>query len=297
VAANFCDISLGSDTGGSIRNPASHCGIIALKPTYGLVSRYGLIDLAMSLDQIGPLSKDVSSAALMLEVIHGRDFKEGTTLDISQQDFVSHLSSDLREWKIGFAQEYKEFTEPKIVREIKKGLDRLSSNGAEIVDIEISNLSKGISTYYLIEFFSGTRKFDGRRFGHNIENVCGREVLRRIMLGRYISQKEYSGKYYKKALQFRSLIKKELLTVLNNVDIIAGPTVPKLPHKIGDEVTDPLVMYGYDLLTVPANLAGIPSGVIKVGNVKDIPVGMQIQSKPLGEQNILNVMCNLEGEK
>tara|TARA_B100001964_G_C14262626_1_gene616767 strand:- start:1219 stop:2541 length:1323 start_codon:yes stop_codon:yes gene_type:complete len=300
VAANFCDISLGSDTGGSIRNPASHCGIIGLKPTYGLVSRYGLIDLAMSLDQIGSLSKDVSSAALMLEVIQGRDFKEGTTLDISQQDFVSNLSSDLREWKIGFAQEYKEFTDPKIVREIKKGLDRLSSNGAEIVDIEISNLSKGISTYYLtvfVEFFSGTRKFDGRRFGYNIENVCGREVLRRIMLGRYISQKEYSGKYYKKALQFRSLIKKELLTVLNNVDIIAGPTVPKLPHKIGDKVTDPLVMYGYDLLTVPANLAGIPSGVIKVGNVKDIPVGMQIQSKPLGEQNILNVMCNLEGEK
>jgi aspartyl-tRNA(Asn)/glutamyl-tRNA(Gln) amidotransferase subunit A len=203
-------------------------------------------------------------------------------------------------WKIGFAREFEEFTEPKIVRAIKKGLDRLSDNGAEIVEVGLPNLGKGLSTYYLtvfVEFFSGTRKFDGRRYGRKIEDVCGREVLRRIMLGRYISQKEYSGKYYKKALQFRSLIKKELLDALRGVDVIAGPTVPKLPHKLGEEITDPLVMYGYDVLTVPTNLAGIPAGVVNAGRVKGIPVGMQIQGKPLGEQKVLNAMYAVEGDK
>ncbi len=300
VAANFCDIALGSDTGGSIRNPASHCGVVGFKPTYGLVSRYGLIDLAMSLEQIGPLARDVPSAALMLDVIAGRDLKEGTTLNLPKQDYVANHSADLDGWKIGFAREFEEFTEPKIIGEIKKGLDRLSDNGAEIVEVGLPNLGKGLSTYYLtvfVEFFSGTRKFDGRRYGHKIEDVCGREVLRRIMLGRYISQKEYSGKYYKKALQFRSLIKKELLTALRDVDVIAGPTVPKLPHKLGEEITDPLVMYGYDVLTVPTNLAGIPAGVVNAGMVKGIPVGMQIQGKPLGEQKVLNAMHALEGDK
>jgi aspartyl-tRNA(Asn)/glutamyl-tRNA(Gln) amidotransferase subunit A len=298
VAANFCDIALGSDTGGSIRNPASHCGVVGFKPTYGLVSRYGLIDLAMSLEQIGPMARDVPSVALMLDVIAGRDPKEGTTLNLPKQDYAANLSSDLEGWKIGFAREFEEFTEPKIVREIKKGLDKLEGNGAEVIEVGLPNLGKGLSTYYLtvfVEFFSGTRKFDGRRYGHKIEDVCGREVLRRIMLGRYISQKEYSGKYYKKALQFRSLIKKELLDALSGVDVIAGPTVPKLPHKLGEEITDPLVMYGYDVLTVPTNLAGIPAGVVNAGRVNGIPVGMQIQGKPLGEQKVLNAMYAVEG--
>lgn len=297
TAANLCDLALGSDTGGSIRNPASHCGVVGFKPTYGLVSRYGLIDLAMSLEQIGPFSKDVPSAALLLEVIAGRDPREGTTLNAQKQAYHASLSADLEGWRIGFAREFEEFTDPKIIREIKKGLDRLSNNGAEIVEVRLPNLGKGLPTYYLtvfVEFFSATRKYDGRRYGYRIEDVCGREVLRRIMLGRYISQKEYSGRYYKKALQFRSLIKKELLDALREVDVIAGPTVPKLPHKLGEEITDPLVMYGYDVLTVPTNLAGIPAGVVNVGKVKGIPVGMQIQGKPLEEQWVLNAMYALE---
>lgn len=298
VAANFCDIALGSDTGGSIRNPASHCGVVGLKPTYGRVSRYGLIDLAMSLEQIGPLSGSVRDAALLLSVIAGYDPREGTTLKAPTPDYLANLSAHLDGWKIGFAREFEELTEPKIMREINRGLKKLSNNGAEIVEIDLPNLGKALPTYYLtvfVEFFSATRKFDGRRYGHRIEDVCGREVLRRIMLGRYISQKEYSGKYYKKALQFRSLIKKELLDALGKVDVIAGPTVPKLPHRLGEKIEDPLVMYGYDVLTVPTNLAGIPAGVVNIGKVNGIPVGMQIQGKPLDEQKVLNAMYALDG--
>lgn len=298
VAANFCDIALGSDTGGSIRNPASHCGVVGLKPTYGLVPRYGLIDLAMSLDQIGPIARDVRSAALMLEVIAGYNPRECTTLNVPKQEYSKNLSRNITGYKIGFAKEFEEFTDPEIMSVIRKALDKLENLGAEIVDVRLPNLGKGLSTYYLtvfVEFFSATRKFDGRRYGYKIEEVCGREVLRRILLGKYISQKEYSGKYYKKALQFRSLIKQELLTALSGVDIIAGPTVPKLPHELGTKIEDPLVMYGYDVLTVPANLAGIPGGVVKAGKVDGIPVGLQMQGKPLEEQKVLNAMYALEG--
>jgi len=296
VAAEFCDIALGSDTGGSIRNPASHCGVAGFKPTYGLVPRYGLIDLAMSLDQIGPLSKDVSSLALMLEVIAGNNPKECTTLKSNGGDY-SKLDDDISGYKIGIAREFEEFTDPKIMAEVKNSLKKLEDRGAELVELRLPNLSKGLPTYYLtvfVEFFSATRKFDGRRYGHKIEEVCGREVLRRIMLGRYISQKEFTGKYYKKALQFRSLIKEELLHALKDVDAIAGPTVPKLPHKLGEEILDPLVMYGYDILTVPTNLAGIPAGVVPAGMVEGIPVGLQVQGKPLGEKKILNLMRAVE---
>jgi aspartyl-tRNA(Asn)/glutamyl-tRNA(Gln) amidotransferase subunit A len=297
VAAGFCDVALGSDTGGSIRNPSSHCGVVGLKPTYGLVPRYGLIDLAMSLDQIGPISRDVYTLALMLEVIAGYNPKEATTLKVSKKEYSKHLNSDISGYKIGVAKEFEKVTDPRIMKIIKKSLKVLESRGAEIKEIFLPNLEKGLPTYYLcvfVEFFSATRKFDGRRYGYRIEEVCGKEVLRRILLGKYISQKEYSGKYYKRALQFRSLIKEELLKALEGVDVIVGPTVPKLPHKLGTEIEDPLVMYGYDLLTVPANLAGIPAGVIKSGEVGGVPVGLQIQAKPLDEQKILNVMFALE---
>ncbi len=297
IAAGFCDIALGSDTGGSIRNPASHCGIAGIKPTYGLVPRYGLIDLAMSLDQIGTLAGNAASTALLLEVIAGRNYRECTTLNIENGEY-SKLDRDVSGYRIGIAKEFEEVTDPKIMKAIREALSKLEGMGAELVDVDLPNLGKGLPTYYLtvfVEFFSATRKFDGRRYGYKIEEVCGPEVLRRIMLGRYISQREYRGRYYKRALQFRSLIKKELLEALRGVDVIAGPTVPKLPHKLGTKITDPLVMYGYDILTVPTNLAGIPAGVVKAGEVEGIPVGLQIQGKPLGEQRILNVMHAVEG--
>jgi aspartyl-tRNA(Asn)/glutamyl-tRNA(Gln) amidotransferase subunit A len=297
VAAGFCDASLGSDTGGSIRNPASHCGVFALKPTYGRVSRYGLIDLAMSLDQIGPIARDTKTLAALMDVISGHDPKDATTAKEENTGYSENLSNSLQGLNVGVAKEFEELTDPKIMKVISKDIELLEELGAKITQVTLPHLDKALPTYYLtvfVEFFSATRKFDGRRYGKKIEDVCGREVLRRIEIGRYISQKEYSGRYYKKALQFRSLIKKELLDTLREVDVIAGPTVPKLPHSLGDRIEDPLVMYAYDVLTVPANLAGIPAGVIPAGQVSGIPVGLQIQGKPLAEQTILNTMHALE---
>ncbi len=297
VAAKFADLALGSDTGGSIRNPASHCGVVGVKPTYGLVPRHGLIDLAMSLDQIGPLARDVRSAALLLEVIAGYSDREATTIRAEGESYSSQLSADLSDMKIGFAREFEEYTAGEIIREVKHALSKLEAQGASVVEVELPSLEKALPTYYLtvfVEFFSATRRYDGRRYGYRIEEVCGEEVLRRIMLGRYISRKEYSGRYYRRALQFRSLIKREMLEVLRSVDLIAGPTTPKLPHRLGESLT-PLEMYAYDLLTVPANLAGIPAGVIKAGEVRGIPVGLQLQAGPLKEQKILNAMYALEG--
>lgn len=297
VAAEFCDMALGSDTGGSIRNPASHCGVVGLKPTYGRVPRYGLIDLAMSLDQIGPFARDVRSAALLLEVISGFNPREGTAARVPVPSYVDDLTSDLKGYRIGVAEEFTNVTDPKIMAQVEKSIDALEERGAQVVPVTLPNLDKGIPTYYLtvfVEFFSGTRKFDGRRYGHKIEEVCGEEVLRRILLGKYISQKEFSGRYYKKALQFRSLIKEELMSALKDVDVIAGPTVPKLPHELGHEITDPMEMYAYDVLTVYANLAGIPAGVVNAGRVDHVPVGLQVQGKAFDEQKVLNVLHAVE---
>jgi aspartyl-tRNA(Asn)/glutamyl-tRNA(Gln) amidotransferase subunit A len=250
----------------------------------------------MSLEQIGPLSRDVKSLALLLEVIAGHNPRECTTLRGDRREY-SKLDDDISGYRIGIAREFEEFTSPEIMDVIRSALGKLEGMGAELVEVRLPNLGIGLPTYYLtvfVEFFSATRKFDGRRYGYRIEEVCGREVLRRIMLGRYISQKEYTGKYYKKALQFRSLIKEELLHALRDVDVIAGPTVPKLPHRLGEEITDPLVMYAYDVLTVPTNLAGIPAGVVPAGEADGIPIGLQVQGKPLGEQHVLNVMSAME---
>ncbi|MBD3388854.1 MAG: Asp-tRNA(Asn)/Glu-tRNA(Gln) amidotransferase subunit GatA [Candidatus Altiarchaeales archaeon] len=298
VAAGFVDCALGSDTGGSIRNPASHCGVVGFKPTYGLVSRYGLIDLAMSLDQIGPLARDVETAALLLDVVSGYDSRDATSISDGPGKFSSKLDPDVKGMRLGYAGEFDDFISDKgIGRVVHSAVDRLSSLGAEVVDVSLPNLDLALPTYYLnvyVEFFSATRKFDGRRYGKRIEDVCGEEVLRRILLGRYISQKEYSGRYYRKALQARSLIRSDLEAALGGVDVLVGPVVPKLPHRLGDEITDPRVMYAYDIFTTPANLAGLPAGSVPAGKVDGIPTGLHVMGKPLEDQKVLNVMRALE---
>jgi len=300
VASGMADCALGSDTGGSIRNPASHCGVVGYKPTYGLVSRYGLIDLAMSLDQIGPIARDVKTAALLLEVISGNDPRDETSLVLEQgfTNFSENLDDQLDGLKFGYAQEFNDLIMDKgIQKNIMDGIDILSSNGAEIVDVSLPSIELALPTYYLnvyVEFFSATRKYDGRRYGHRIEDVCGEEVLRRILLGSYISQKEFSGRYYRKALQARSVLRNDLMNALNDVDVLVGPTVPKLPHKIGSKIDDPRVMYAYDIFTVLANLAGLPAGSVPAGTVEDIPTGLQVIGKPLGDQTVLNVMNGFE---
>jgi aspartyl-tRNA(Asn)/glutamyl-tRNA(Gln) amidotransferase subunit A len=297
IAAGLCDLCLGTDTGGSIRNPASHCGIVGIKPTYGLVPRQGLIDLGMSLDQIGPMAPDVGGAALLLEIIAGRNPNECVMLDVERVNYLGDLDNGIKDMRVGVSPKFAELTDPKIMEVIDRAVEKLRDLGAKIVEVELPNLEKALSTYYLIvsvEFFSATRKFDGRKYGKRIEEVCGEEVLRRILRGRYISRKEYRGKFYQRALQVRTLIRRELMSALKKVNLIVGPTVPKLPHKLGEKISV-ASMYAYDYLTVPTNLAGICGGVIKAGEVDGIPVGLQLQGKVLGELEVLRTMRALEG--
>jgi len=288
VAAGFCDMALGSDTGGSIRNPASHCGVVGVKPSYGLVSRYGLIDLSMSLDQIGCFARNVDDALLLLNVIRGKDDKDATSYESKE------IKVENKSWKIGM---------PKIKAD-KKILDLISNKVKEIAkknkwkiqEVKLPHIDLGIQTYYPLcytEFFSGTRKFDGRRFGKKIEESCGEEVLRRILGGQEISQAEYKGRYYRKALQAKELIKKELENAFKKVDCIIMPTVPKLPHQIGKKISVE-DMYAYDALTIPANLAEIPALSLPAGKINNIPVGLQIFCRKFDEGKMFSIASEFE---
>lgn len=298
VAAELCDLSIGSDTGGSIRNPASHCGVIGFKPTYGAVSRQGLLDLAMSFDQIGPFSKDITGTAIMMDVIGGYDETECTSMNLESPKFVEAVKSQdsLEGISLGVVKQFFDVSDDKIVHIVEDAIDKMRDMGAEVHELSFDHIDLCLPTYYLInyvEFFSATRKYDGRKYGERIEDACGEEVLRRIYMGSYISQKEFSGKYYKKALQARSLIRREISKLLKNVDAVVGPTVPKLPHKIGTSL-EPMDMYSYDVLTVIANLAGIPAGSMNAGEVNGIPVGLQIQGKHFEDSKIMGIMSALE---
>jgi aspartyl-tRNA(Asn)/glutamyl-tRNA(Gln) amidotransferase subunit A len=254
--------------------------------------------MAMSLEQISPLARDVRTCALLMDVISGHDPKDATSLDVKPCFYVKNLNPKVNGVKLGYAREFDGLIADKgIGRVVHSAVDRLSSAGAEIVDVSLPNLELALPTYYLnvyVEFYSATRKYDGRRYGHRIEEACGEEVLRRILLGRYISQKEYTGRYYRKALQARSLIRNELTSALRDVDVLVGPVVPKLPHKLGTKITDPRVMYAYDIYTTPVNLAGLPAGSIPAGKVDGIPTGLHVVGKPLEDQKVLNVMHALE---
>lgn len=290
VAAGFSDMALGSDTGGSIRNPASHCGVVGVKPTYGLVSRYGLIDLSMSLDQIGPFAKNVDDALLLLNVIKGKDEKDPTTYESKEIKIEK-----LKKIKIGVPEIN---ANARIWEVIRKKIDNIKEVDIEILKIKLPHVNLAIQTYYplvYVEFFSGTRKFDGRRYGKKIEENCGEEVLRRILGGREISKAEYHGKYYRKALQVKELIKKEFENAFNNVELIIMPTVPKLPHKIGEKLSVE-EMYSYDSLTIPANLAEIPAMSVPAGKIENIPVGLQIIAPRFGEGKMFSFARIVEKE-
>jgi aspartyl-tRNA(Asn)/glutamyl-tRNA(Gln) amidotransferase subunit A len=288
VAAGFCDIALGSDTGGSVRNPASHCGIVGFKPSYGSVSRYGLIDAAMSLDQIGVLAKNVSDAKLLFEVIKGKDEMDATTKEFENK------KKDIKKIVIGIPKiaSNKEILEliDKKVKEICK------KNKWEEKKIEIKHIDLGIQTYYpinYVEFFSGTRKFDGRRFGKKIEDSCGKEVLRRILGGGVICQEEFAGRYYKKALDAKKILVEEFEKAFEKVDVIVMPTVPRLPHKFGEKISleD---MYNYDTLTVLANIAELPAINVPCGKISGVPVGIQIMASQGEDEFLLGVASKFE---
>jgi aspartyl-tRNA(Asn)/glutamyl-tRNA(Gln) amidotransferase subunit A len=282
VAADFCDFSLGSDTGGSIRNPASHCGVVGFKPTYGAVSRYGLLDMAMSFDQIGPLTRTPEDAELVFSVINGQDNFDSTT----SEEKYSGKSKKI----IGLV-DTSDFATPEINKMIEEKANELAKK--QNLKIKKVKLPLGISieTYYLmvyVEFFSATRKYDGRRFGKSIDQFGGPEVQRRIIGGSEITRAEFEGKFYREALKARNYIIKEFQKLFKDVDAIILPTVPKLAHKIGEKISTK-EMYAYDVFTTLANIAQIPAISVPVGEIEGKNLGMQILAEKFNEKMIFEL--------
>ena len=292
VAADMVFYSLGSDTGGSIRQPASFCGVVGLKPTYGRVSRYGLIAMASSLDQIGPITKTVEDAILVLHTIAGHDRYDATSVEKAVPDYTKFLTGDVKNVKIGVPKEFfGEGVEIYVRDTVEKAIKRLGQLGAKVTEISLPRLKEAIAVYYLLmpsEVSANLARFDGIRFGKAREEF-GPEVKRRIMLGTYALSSGYYDAYYLKAAKVRTLIYKEFEEAFKKVDVIVGPTSPVLPFKIGERVDDPLQMYLADILTVPVNLAGLPGISIPCGLVSGLPVGLQIIANHWQEAKIFNV--------
>ncbi|MEO2154850.1 MAG: Asp-tRNA(Asn)/Glu-tRNA(Gln) amidotransferase subunit GatA [Nanoarchaeota archaeon] len=291
VAANLVDFSLGSDTGGSIRNPSSHCGVYGLKPSYGRVSRFGLLDLAMSLDQIGPITKSIEDLALITQIIAGKSDLDQTTADIEVPDYLEELKKE-ENLTFGFIKGIENFIMDEEIKKVYLELKEKIKNKFKTKEIEIKHLDLSIATYYpivYVEFFSATRKYDGRKYGYKIEETAGEEVLRRIKGGEILTKAEFQGQYYRKALVARKLIAKEFKEVFKEVDIIILPTTPKKPHKI-EEKLSPLEMYAYDLFTIPANLAGIAASVLPIKET----IGIQIYTNAFKEEKLFKAMKKIE---
>jgi aspartyl-tRNA(Asn)/glutamyl-tRNA(Gln) amidotransferase subunit A len=307
VAANMACFALGSDTGCSIRNPASFCGISGLKTTYGAVSRYGLIASASSLDQIGPLTKNVEDAKIVFQAIHGRDKMDMTTADYN----FNETAVDLNSLKIGVPKEYfSKGLDPEVEKIIRDAIEKLERIGAKIVKVSLPSCEFALACYYIIqtsEASANLARFDGIRYGlstqdEDILNVylksrgkgLGAEAKRRIMLGTYCLSSGYYDAYYKKAQEIRQLIKKDFKKAFEAVDLIMGPVVPFPAFKIGEKLDDPLSMYLADIYTVPVNLAGLPGFSLPVGRIDNLPVGLQIIGNHFEENKILSVASQLE---
>lgn len=308
VAADMAVITLGSDTGGSIRQPASFCGVVGLKPTYGRVSRYGLIAFASSLDHIGPLAKTVKDAALVLRTIAGRDPMDMTSADVPVPDYVAELEKPVRSMKIGVAKEYLgEGLDAEVRESVETAIQKLAGLGCEIVEVSLPHTEYAISTYYVIataEASANLARFDGVRYGHRAEGVrtlsemyrrtrdqgFGAEVKRRIMLGTYALSAGYYDAYYLKAQRVRALLTRDFEEAFKKVDAIVAPTSPTAAFKLGEKVDNPLAMYLADIYTVTANLAGIPGISVPCGQTSEkLPIGMQIFGKHFDESTILRL--------
>ncbi|CAJ1313626.1 Asp-tRNA(Asn)/Glu-tRNA(Gln) amidotransferase subunit GatA [Paenibacillus nuruki] len=307
VAAGEAYFTLGSDTGGSIRQPASYCGVVGLKPTYGLVSRFGLVAFASSLDQIGPLTKNVEDSAYVLQAIAGYDAKDSTSAKVDIPDYVSALSGEIKGLKIAVPSEYiGEGVDAEVKQSIMDALAVLEGLGAEWEEVSLPHTEYAVATYYLLassEASSNLARFDGVRYGVRAENPgnllelyhqsrsegFGDEVKRRIMLGTYALSSGYYDAYYLKAQKVRTLIKRDFDNVFEKYDVIIGPTAPTTAFKLGSQLDDPLTMYLNDILTIPVSLAGVPAISVPCGFASGLPVGMQIIGKAFDEQTVLRV--------
>ncbi|MDO8283336.1 MAG: Asp-tRNA(Asn)/Glu-tRNA(Gln) amidotransferase subunit GatA [Thermodesulfovibrionia bacterium] len=307
VAAGECLASLGSDTGGSIRQPASLCGVVGLKPTYGRVSRYGLVAFASSLDQIGPITKTVKDSAILLNIISGHDRRDSTSANIPVPDFTSALGRDIKGMKIGIPKEFSVAGLDKDVDvAIKNAIKQLESLGAVPVEISLPHTGYAVATYYILatsEASSNLARFDGVRYGLRVEGDdlidtyiktrsegFGSEVKRRIILGTYALSSGYYDAYYKKAQQVRTLIKGDFDRAYESVDVIVTPTTPTTAFKAGEKMEDPLQMYLSDIFTISANLAGGPGISIPCGfDSNNLPIGLQIMGKHFDEESVLKI--------
>jgi aspartyl-tRNA(Asn)/glutamyl-tRNA(Gln) amidotransferase subunit A len=314
VAANLCDVSLGTDTGGSIRQPAAFCGIFGLKPTYGRVSRFGLTAFASSFDSIGPFSKNVEDTAFVMEVISGKDVNDSTSIEKEIPSFSSSLSIN-KKLKIGIPKEYfADGLDEEIKIAILNIVDELKLEGYEVKEVSLPKTEYTIATYYILttaEASSNLARFDGARYGYRAKDYknlkkmylnsrtqgFGTEVKRRIMLGTYVLSSGYYDAYYRKAQKVRRLIKEDFDNAFKQVDLLITPTTPTVAFKIGEKSDDPLQMYLSDIYTTSANLAGIPGMNIPIGkNSENLPIGLQILSQQFEEEKIFQLAKHIQDE-
>lgn len=315
VAAGEAAFTLGSDTGGSIRQPAAFCGVVGMKPTYGLVSRYGLIAFASSLDQIGPLTKTVYDNAMVLEAICGHDPKDSTSLPDSSLNMTRDIAQGVKGMRFALPKEYfSEALSPEIAAAIRAAAHRLETLGAQVDEVSLGNLDFALPAYYVIssaEASSNLARFDGVKYGFRAQNVTeihdlyketrsqgfGSEVKRRIMLGSFVLSAGYYDAYYKKALQVRSLLKQSFDTLFETYDAVLSPVAPTTAYKLGEKTQDPLEMYLGDVYTVPINIAGLPALSLPCGtDSQGLPIGMQLIGKPFSEPTLYRAGFAFETE-
>ncbi len=313
VALNLAPLALGSDTGGSIRQPAAFCGVVGLKPTYGRVSRYGLVAYGSSLDQIGPLARTVEDAALLLGVIAGHDGRDSTSADEPVPNFSAGLGKGVKGLKVGLPKEYFPGELDNNVRaRVNEQVEKLKAGGAEIVEVSLPHTKYAIAAYYIVataEASANLARFDGVRYGHRSSKATdlmemyrnsrsegfGPEVRRRIMLGTYVLSSGYYDAYYLKAQKVRTLITRDFTKALGQVDVLLTPTTPTPAFRLGELLDDPVSMYLQDIFTVTINLAGVPAVSVPAGVVDGLPVGAQIIGRHFDEQTVLRVAASLEG--
>lgn len=308
VSAGSVPVSLGSDTGGSIRQPASFCGVVGLKPTYGRVSRFGLVAFASSLDQIGPFGRSVKDVGYVLQAIAGHDPKDSTSIDRQVPDYLGTMESKRGPWKLGVPKEYfGEGLDPEVKERVRAAIDWYSDQGCEIHEVNLPHMHLAVAVYYIIataEASSNLARFDGVRYTHRSQRAdnaidlyfksraegFGEEVKRRIILGTYVLSSGYYDAYYLRAQKVRTLIRQDYVKAYETVDALLTPTSPFVSFKAGEKTEDPLAMYLSDIYTISANLAGIPGISIPCGfNSEGLPVGLQIQGKPFGEGDLLAI--------
>ncbi|HSB04148.1 MAG TPA: Asp-tRNA(Asn)/Glu-tRNA(Gln) amidotransferase subunit GatA [Thermodesulfobacteriota bacterium] len=313
TAADECIASLGTDTGGSIRQPAHCCGVVGLKPTYGRVSRYGLVAFASSLDQIGPITKDVEDCAIMMNAISGYDPYDSTSVNIEVPDYKGFLLKDVKGIRIGIPEEYfVEGMDPEVEQAIREAIKLFETWGAKIQSVSLPHTEYAVAIYYIIataEASSNLARYDGVKYGFRSKEYqdlmemymgtrargFGQEVKRRIILGTYVLSAGYYEAYYRKASQVRTLMRRDFEEALQKVDVILTPTAPTPAFKIGEKVEDPLQMYLSDIHTIPVNLAGIPAMVVPCGfNHENLPIGLQIMGRHFDEGRLLRVAYTFE---